>query len=174
MTAFPYVRDADSTASVTVGSLSAAGVPDRSAGLLRDLMNPSIDVFPVAQSSSFGANTTATTTTTSGCEDSRVGRSRSVRPTWYETTCISHFGYVNIKGCLSTISIEDGENNFITPAPVNRGQPTTFQPSGAAHAFSVIHDCQQILTWTLNNVSIAVNASATDTVIVSARGLQVV
>jgi hypothetical protein len=66
----------------------------------------------------------------------------------HDSTYDATFGYENDNGVAETIPI--GDANFFSPAPVDRGQPTTFAPGRNAHAITV-HGvpANSQLTWTL-------------------------
>ena len=57
------------------------------------------------------------------------------------------FGYLNETGSATTIPI--GLKNAFLPLPINRGQPTVFQPGRQMGVFSVGFTQNQVLVWTL-------------------------
>jgi protocatechuate 3,4-dioxygenase beta subunit len=63
---------------------------------------------------------------------------------------IAYFGYLNENSIPVTIPI--GNENKFTPAPINRGQTTVFQPGRVVKAFSVQFDGSN-LVWTLKDLN---------------------
>jgi uncharacterized repeat protein (TIGR01451 family) len=58
------------------------------------------------------------------------------------------FGYVNASEQTATIPV--GRRNLVTPAPINRGQPSVFRPGVVRHAFTVRNVPRGTdLTWTV-------------------------
>jgi hypothetical protein len=68
------------------------------------------------------------------------------------------FGYQNENAF--TVEIPIGERNGFAPEPVNRGQPTTFEPGHLAPAFEVAFD-GQTLAWSLNGETAAASSTST-------------
>ena len=69
-------------------------------------------------------------------------------------TLTAHFGYVNTNA--STVLITLGASNFFSPAPLSRGQPTSFLPGIHNDLFSVSQtlDVTTSLTWNLDGLSV--------------------
>jgi uncharacterized repeat protein (TIGR01451 family) len=58
------------------------------------------------------------------------------------------FGYAN--GTQEDVIIPIGRRNFVKPAPINRGQPTTFRPGVVPFAFAIKNiPRRQAVTWTV-------------------------
>src|SRR5580658_5757814 len=67
------------------------------------------------------------------------------------------FGYVSSNSGNVTASI--GPNNFVSPAPDNRGEPTVFQPGANPDAWETSFDVTQTsqITWTVLGQSVTVS-----------------
>ncbi len=63
----------------------------------------------------------------------------------------AYFSYANNDTNPTTVSL--GVNNFFSPAPSNRGQPSVFQAGVQRRVFQVTEASNVTLTWTLNGVA---------------------
>ncbi|HEX3557099.1 MAG TPA: SdrD B-like domain-containing protein [Thermoanaerobaculia bacterium] len=77
-------------------------------------------------------------------------------------TYTAYFGYLNPNS--SSITIPIGSGNMFSPAPADRGQPTTFNPGRTPFwpnaAFSVVFDGNN-LVWTLNGLTATASRNST-------------
>jgi predicted extracellular nuclease len=62
----------------------------------------------------------------------------------------ARFGYLSAN--LYDVVIPLGPNNFFSPAPEDRGQPTLFRPGLQLNVFSATHSGNGTLTWNLNGL----------------------
>lgn len=69
----------------------------------------------------------------------------------------AYFSYANNDTVAQSVFL--GANNFFSPAPSNRGQPTVFQPGVQRRVFHVRDAINVTLTWTLNGVAASASTS---------------
>ncbi|HOV57759.1 MAG TPA: hypothetical protein PLN91_07780 [Rhodanobacteraceae bacterium] len=69
----------------------------------------------------------------------------------------AYFSYANNDSNPNAVSL--GANNFFSPAPSNRGQPSVFQPGVQRRVFHVTDAINVTLTWTLNGVAASASTS---------------
>lgn len=68
------------------------------------------------------------------------------------------FGYSNPNETAVTVSV--GSANGFSPAPINRGQPTTFQPGTVESAVTVTENAGATLVWSVSVGGVASSAAA--------------
>jgi hypothetical protein len=85
-------------------------------------------------------------------------------------TFTAYFGYDNTYSTTQTISISN--NNKFTPAPQDRGQPTSFLPGRQVNVFSVTWDGSN-LVWSLDGATTTANASQSTITIESKKTITV-
>ena len=109
-----------------------------------------------------------TTRTVTASTDNR-SCTPSVKPIALVVQCVTRnagsfdatFGYENNNATAQTVPV--GANNFFSPAPIDRGQTTTFQPGKVQSAFTVTGiPSGTKLTWTVIASGFASTATATD------------
>jgi uncharacterized protein YegL len=76
-------------------------------------------------------------------------------------TCVSSFAYFSRLTEERSLVIENGKENFFMPPPADRGQLVMFSPGLERYAFTVTHDCSEILVWTLNGQNVVASTNAT-------------
>jgi uncharacterized repeat protein (TIGR01451 family) len=74
------------------------------------------------------------------------------------TTMQAVFGYTNPNGVA--VNVDVGSANAFSPAPVNRGQPTTFDPGTVEPAVTVPGASGSSITWNLTSASATADASS--------------
>ncbi len=71
---------------------------------------------------------------------------------------VAYYGYSSQNA--GSVSVPVGGENQFSPAPINRGQPTTFLPGAQAGVFSVPFD-GQALTWEVRGRSVTASSTST-------------
>jgi hypothetical protein len=72
-------------------------------------------------------------------------------------TCETLFGYESDCDDIVQRTVQAGEDNYFSPPPADRGQPTLFHPGRQHHVFSVRWSCSHHsrLSWILNGTAVA-------------------
>ena len=72
----------------------------------------------------------------------------------------AYFGYTNSSGLTRTIAV-GAPNNFFTPLPEDRGQPSRFLPGTHHYVFAAVWDytVEAQITWIIDGKSVTANAS---------------
>jgi hypothetical protein len=70
----------------------------------------------------------------------------------------AYWGYSNPTDSVVTRRL--GSSNQFSPAPMDRGQPRTFEPGTHAGAFSVLFPVDEVLTWRLDGRSVSAQKSS--------------
>jgi uncharacterized repeat protein (TIGR01451 family) len=99
-----------------------------------------------------------------GCEIPPTPQPLPVQPTVKcvdvnGSTFTAVFGYSNPNTTPVTVPV--GPANFFSPDPVERGQPSTFNPGGAESAVTTTADTGSTLVWTVKVGGVASSATAT-------------
>ena len=72
--------------------------------------------------------------------------------TYSADTVTATFGYINVNA--STVDVPYGVSNFFTPAPLFRGQPTSFLPGTHHEVVRIPFPADETLTWTLSGSTV--------------------